>query len=473
MKDRNKAKKRIDFKSIKFKVWLSLMIFAVLIIGLLWVSQVIFLRYYTVRYKKNEFNKIAEELSSSYRGDYQGNYSRIANLNGCMVEVVLINNGDYFVDFSTNGLGYGSTGTTVLNKARFKNLLDALDEGTYFRKDSARSEYVFAEKLDDNSVLVLSQSTKVADSTVEILQTQMWIATITIIVLTFCISFIISANLSREISQLSEGAKKFANNDLTVEFSEKGSTEISEISSTLNYAVKEVSKVENLRRELIANVSHDLRTPLTLIKGYAEYMLDISGDNKEERDASLSIIIKETDRLSALVTDMLNLSKLEGGVEAEFDRVDISSLITDAVNSFSILNEKEGFDIRGDVKEGLFVYGDKQRLQTATYNLVGNAVNYTGEDKKVEVKLEEKDGKAVFSVSDSGEGISEENKALIWDRYYRAKEHKRNIAGSGLGLSIVKKVLELHNAEYGVDSEKGKGSRFWYALDLEEKEKEK
>lgn len=470
MKKDKSAKKRIDFKSIKFKVWLSLMIFAVLIIGLLWVSQVIFLRYYTVKYKQNEFEKIAKELSDSYQGDYKSNYSAIANLNGCMVEVVLINDGNYFVDYSTNGLGYGVTGSPVLNKARFKNLLDKVGDDSYFYKDPARSEYVFAKKLDDNSILVLSQSTKVADSTVSILQTQMWIATITIIVLTFCISFIISANLSREISQLSEGAKKFAENDLTVEFSEKGSTEIAEISSTLNYAVKEVSKVEELRRELIANVSHDLRTPLTLIKGYAEYMLDISGDNKEERDASLEIIIKETDRLSALVTDMLNLSKIEGNVDETFELVDLSSLVKDAVDSFSILNARDGFNVSGNIKEKLYVLGDKKRLQIATYNLIGNAVNYTGDDKKVEVKLEEIDGEAVFSVTDSGEGISEENKALIWDRYYRAKEHKRNIAGSGLGLSIVKKVLEAHNASYGVESEVGKGSKFWYALEIKGKE---
>ena len=465
--------KKIDFKSIKFKVWLTFMIFAALIIGLLWISQVIFLRYYTVRYKNNEFKKIAEDLKTSYEGDYENHYSRIANANGCMVEVILINDGDYQVEFSTNGLGFGTSGSKVMSPTRFKKLLDQIEGEPFFQKDPSRSEYVYAEYLNDNAVLILSQSTKVADSTVGILQTQMWIATITIIVLAFCVSFLMSSTLSKDISQLSAGAKKFAENDYNVVFPEKGATEIAEISSTLNYAVREVSKVEQLRRELIANVSHDLRTPLTLIRGYAELIRDISGDNKEDRDASLDIIIKESDRLTMLVSDMLNLSKLENNAdEVEFTSVDLSRLIRDAADSFSVLNQKEGFNVTCEADDGLIVSGDLTRLQVATYNLIANAVNYTGEDKKVEIKLKKEDGKAKFSVTDSGEGISEEKKEMIWQRYYRAKEHKRNIAGSGLGLSIVKKVLTMHNAEYGVDSVEGQGSTFWYALPIE-KEMEK
>jgi len=461
-----KKLKKIDFKSLKFKVWLTFVIFAVLIIGLLWISQVIFLSYYTDRYKRNEFTNITRELESAYSDNYSQEFSRIANKHGCMVEVITINDKEYLVEFSTNGLGYGISGEKIKNTAGFEKLLSSVD-GYYFNKDASKSTYVYAEYLKDDVLLVISQSTAVADSTVKILQTQMWIATITIIVLAICVSLIMSGTLSKDISQLSAGAKKFAENDLTVVFPEKGTTEIAEISSTLNYAVREVSKVEQLRRELIANVSHDLRTPLTLIKGYAELLRDISGDNKEKREQGLNVIIKESDRLTILVRDMLNLAKLEGKEqEIEKEKISISELIQNSAESFMVLNEKDGFNVSFTVEPDLYVLADQTRLQIATYNLIANAVNYTGEDKVVEINLKKDGDNALFSVRDTGQGISEENKELIWERYFRAKEHKRSVVGSGLGLSIVKTILDAHDAKYGVDSKINEGSTFWYSVPL-------
>lgn len=465
MKNRALYNKRIkiDFKSLKFKVWLTFILFSILIIGLLWISQVLFLQYYLNNYKENELKSIAQDIVNHY-GQEEA-YFKIANNAGCSVEFISKSDSGYLVNYTSNGLLLGGKNTQV-SREKVEEIISS-DSTESFRKDNSLNRFIYVKALDDDTLLIIGQSADLSNSTVRILQIQMIIATITIIALAFCISIIMSGILTRDTSKLSQSAKKLAQCDYDVVFDEKASTEISEIASTLNYATREMQKVEGLRRELIANVSHDLRTPLTLIKGYAELIKEVSGDNKEKRNEHLDVIIKETDRLTTLVKDMLNLSEIEGDKsEVVFSRINISELVKKVFESFSVLNEKENFNISCDIEEQLLVLGDETRLQLATYNLISNAVNYTGEDKKVVISLKLIEDKVRFSVTDSGEGISEEQKNQIWERYYRAKEHKRSVVGSGLGLSIVKNSLKLHNASFGVDNAVPKGSIFWYELPL-------
>ena len=226
-------------------------------------------------------------------------------------------------------------------------------------------------------------------------------------------------------------------------------------------------EAEKLRAEFIANVSHDLRTPLTMIKAYAEMIRDISGDNREKRNAHLRVIIQESDRLSELVSDLLDVSQLQAGALAYDPSVfDLTVLTKKVIGRLDLLCEKTGRKITVNTQEAVFVVGDIKKIQQVVYNLVTNALNYSGDSSMVDVLIEDiGDDKICFSVKDYGEGIAEEDLPNIWDRYYRVdKEHKRQIAGTGIGLSIVKSVLELHGTEYGVESTLGEGSRFWFIL---------
>ncbi|HEX3026915.1 MAG TPA: HAMP domain-containing sensor histidine kinase, partial [Clostridia bacterium] len=229
---------------------------------------------------------------------------------------------------------------------------------------------------------------------------------------------------------------------------------------------KELSKTEELRRELIANISHDLRTPLTMVKMYAELIRDVSGDKPEKRNAHTQVIIEESDRLSSLITEVLDLSKLQSGTaqisRKEFDLAEKSRVI---LNRFQALSERQGYVFSIDCDSDAWVNADEQKIEQVIYNLVSNAVNYTGEDKKVAIRVKKTGSKVRFSVSDTGKGIPKEECGQIWERYYKAKEtHKRAVVGTGLGLSIVKGILDAHNADYGVDSTVGTGSTFWFEL---------
>ena len=200
-------------------------------------------------------------------------------------------------------------------------------------------------------------------------------------------------------------------------------------------------------------------------------IIEISGDSPEKRNKHAQVIVDEADRLASLVNDVLDLSKMNSGIEnMKMQTVDMSSYVSEIMDRFTYYREEQGYVFVLDVDEGLYTRADELRVGQVLYNLIGNAVNYTGEDKRVYVRLKkETEHTFRFSVTDTGKGIKPEEIAGIWERYYRSSEtHKRPVRGTGLGLSIVKTILERHGFVYGVESEVGKGSTFYVIFPLAE-----
>lgn len=262
---------------------------------------------------------------------------------------------------------------------------------------------------------------------------------------------------------MNEEAKKLALGNYDVNFRGGEFRETAELGKTLNYAAKELSKLDTMQKELIANISHDLRTPLTMISGYSEVMRDIPNEMTPE---NIQIIIDETQQLTSLVNDMLDLSRLSGGKRDLKKTVfSLTDCVLQTVERFSHLKEKEGYTITFQQDGNVFVCADKVLILQVIYNLITNAINYSGKEKQVTISQSVSDGICRISVTDTGEGIPQEKLPFIWDRYYRASDfHKRGIIGTGLGLSIVKNALVMHGAQFGVSSKVGCGSTFWFEL---------
>ena len=293
-----------------------------------------------------------------------------------------------------------------------------------------------------------------------------------LVIFAMLMGFIMSRLISIPLKSMTASAKELAKGRYDVKFSGSGYREISELSETLNYAAEELAKNDHLQKELIANISHDLRTPLTMIKGYAEIMRDIPGENTPE---NIQAVIDETTRLAELVNDILDLSKIESGAgKFEAERFDFTEAVDEVLCRFEQMCSVGGFDIRFSYDRKVDVIADRSMILQVVYNLVSNAVNFSGEDKFVGVEqavFTGENGKKFvrISVEDHGEGIKKEDLSLIWDRYYKVEGvHKRATVGTGIGLSIVKKVLERHGAAYGVESTVGKGSTFWFDIPLAE-----
>ena len=290
-----------------------------------------------------------------------------------------------------------------------------------------------------------------------------WIA-LFVFVLTFAASSAISGVLTRPLDEISAKAQRLAKGEFEVDFhGEDYFEEMQGLSDSLNFAKDELSKADRMQKELLANVSHDFKTPLTMIKAYAEMLLEFAGEDKIKREKSAQIIIDEADRLASLVSDVLDLSKIRSGMQSlSLEPFDICAYCREILARFDYLSETQGYQFEAEIAQGLYTVADKQKIGQVLYNLIGNAVNYTGKNKKVRVVLKKEKGAIYFAVMDTGKGIKEEELSGIWDRYYRSSEaHKRPVQGTGLGLSIVKTILERHCFEYGVDSVVGVGSTFY------------
>ena len=303
------------------------------------------------------------------------------------------------------------------------------------------------------------------NTTVETLRAQLVIITVIMTAFSILLVLLLSSMISRPITRITKSAKQLATGDYGTQFTGGTYREVTELADTLNYASRELSKVEHLRQEFIANVSHDLRTPLTMITGYAEVMRDLPGENTPE---NVQIIIDEARRLTDLVNDLLNLSRLQSGAQTpEPEPLNLTKMIRGIMGRYAKLVLHDGYAITLEADGDAMVMADRLRMTQVLYNLINNAINYAGADRAVLVRQTIENGTVKVEVIDHGEGIPAESLPYVWDRYYKVdKNHRRSTVGAGLGLSIVKGVLEAHGAEYGVASTLGEGSDFWFRLPL-------
>jgi len=303
------------------------------------------------------------------------------------------------------------------------------------------------------------------NATVTTLRYQLYFISGIMILLAVCLALIIAKRVSKPIEEISQKAQTLAKGDYDTRFDGKGFFEIVALSDTLNTAAVELSRVEALRRELLANVSHDLRTPLSLIYSYAEMMNDFPGEITPEQTR---VIMDETRRLTALVNDVLDISQLENDMERlATTRFNLTLNIRETVERVQELLENENFDITFTHNNDVYVNADETKIGRVFYNLLINAVNYSGDSRNIGIMQSITENRVRISITDSGEGIAEDDLPFIWDRYFKSgKKHKRAVIGTGLGLFIVKKIIEIHGGEYGVTSKIGKGSTFWFQIEI-------
>ena len=344
--------------------------------------------------------------------------------------------------------------------------LESAEEGcsVVFSKNSTLT-YASGIRRRGNNYLVVNYSLSIFEGSMKLLLIYFILVGAAALLLTSLISYSISQKLSGGLRNLSSTAVKFAKGDFNVNFTNAEYQELADLSDTLNSVRDEVKKSTDFQREILANVTHDFKTPLTMIKAYASMIREISGDNPEKRDKHLQVIIDEADRLTGLVNDVLNVSKVSSKLdELNLKVFNLTEFLYGIINKFEYLQETQGFKFMVDIDANLYTRADEEKIGQVIYNLLGNAINYTGEDKTVFVSLKQElsEDRIRFSVRDTGRGISKEDLPEIWNRYYRVKEnHSRPVKGTGLGLNIVKIILQTHSFDFGADSELGKGSTFW------------
>ncbi|HEX2985218.1 MAG TPA: HAMP domain-containing sensor histidine kinase [Caproiciproducens sp.] len=473
-----KQKRWFNRVGIKWRIFACFAAFTLVILILLWVFQVMLLNSFYKFIKVNEIKASMQSIVNEINSDDLPDTLKSICQSKQISVVISADSGEKLYEEVSlpNNL---VERLTPLSLARIYALTQS-QGGTYleyFDRDEQQGEKLpprhgameaifYAQTVTKSDgtqiVILLNSAISPVDATVNTLRIQLACITIIMLILSLLLALFLARRISGPIVKINAAAKTLAQGNYNVKFEENGYKEISELGHTLNYAAVELSKTEALRRDLIANVSHDLRTPLTMITGYSEVMRDLPGENTPE---NVQIIIDEATRLTTLVNDMLDISKLQSGTQP-FNRTDFN--LTQSIRTILLRYSKlTDYNIGFTADEEVYVNADELKISQVVYNLVNNAITYTGSDKVVNIRQLTHDGKVRVEVQDTGEGIPEDKLSDIWDRYYKVdKAHKRAQIGTGLGLSIVKAILDMHGGAYGVQSQEGVGSVFWFELDI-------
>ena len=455
--------KKIKTRKLKYKTLFYLILFSVFILLLLWESQLLLSKLLYERYQINDVNKIVKNIDKTSPDRLNDYLKDVVYNNAVCIE---------YIDGTSVKLYNDATPGCLLGRSK---KLDSYKQELFSSGDRIKGikisnvDYdgdglLYKIKVDNGFVFVFAMLKNV-NKNYSMVKEQLIYITIVVIIFAVIISLYLSKLITDPIVEITDKSKQLAAGNYNVKFEKNGIKEIDELADTLNYLESEVTKTDEYRRDLMANVSHDLKTPLTMIKAYAEMVRDITYKDKDKREENLNVIIAETDRLNALVGDILTLSKVQANSDTlEIETFDLHDEIIELLKRYDYLKE-DGYEIEAIMPDSIKVRADKNKINQVIYNLVNNAINYTGDDKKVTIKVTANKKEYLVEVIDTGKGIEKENIEHIWDRYYKSeKNHKRNVVGTGLGLSIVKNILEEHDIPYGVNSVLGKGTTFYFKI---------
>lgn len=380
----------------------------------------------------------------------------------------------------------------LLNQAqKGGKVLDSTDNYQLMRSQDPwnQSEYIeMWGQLDDNvNFLIRSPVESIRESVALSNRFLIYVGMGTLII---CIGLVwyFSRRITKPIQELAELSDHMANLDFEAKYTSGGNNEIGELgdnfnrmsqklekaiselkqaNNSLQQDIEQKEKMEQMRTEFMGNVSHELKTPIALIQGYAEGLKEGVNDDPESRDFYCDVIMDEAGKMNRMVKNLMTLNQLEfGNDKVEFERFNLTELIGGVLQSMDILSQQKDVKLIFREENPVYVWGDEFKIEQVVRNYVSNAYNHVNEEKIIEVKILQEDGLAKVTVFNTGKPIPEEDVPRIWDKFYKVdKAHTREYGGNGIGLSIVKAIMESMHQQYGVKNYDN-GVEFWFTLDV-------
>jgi len=440
-------------KKIGFKLFFGFLCMAIITISLLWLIQAVFLKDSYLNQRIDSISAALESAASDESIDYAGLEAE-QNISLLAVD-------------SGGSLLYMSDGLPMRGQLQ-KQISTLLAEGgdgqvEFLQTESGDERYAMIRKQLAQDVYVFAVFSMVdVNEASRLLLQQLWIVTAVLAAASVLLAMVLSRMFAKPITDVTYVARRLAEGKTDVALPVKTKDEIGQLTQALNELGEELGKTESLRRELIANVSHELRSPLAVIQGYAETVRDVTWPDEEKRTAQLTMISDEAARLSRIVTDILDYSRMQAGVDpvvtVEFE---LRPVLEDMAGRYEVAAKEKQIRLVLDCDD-VVVRFDRGKLLQVLSNLLSNAVHHAPEKSEVTIRAEQTEGRVRISVGNAGTPIPSEELDRIWERYHRVPQTQGNKAvGTGLGLSIVKSILELHNVPFGVTSDT-KGTVFWF-----------
>ena len=491
------AKKRAPFISIRWQLMFFIGAMTLLTVGLIWgIITYALAPKYNATIRQNLIDKASaitaifdqtdSEISSRDFGVLQLDNDFWTAL-GQTFSDKKINMDGYCVDFSdstlrclkayesmfpcllheSSGSFSGEFGYNLNTRQLITFRQELFEEGSLYKIvqiGSTRQMLVGQLSADGKYGIIVSTGMAQIATAAEVLRSILWPVALILLVLDLLFAMLFSRWFTRPVQQLSSGAKEIAAGNYDIQLPVVHHDEIGQLAEDFNHMAAEVKRSAQLEKDILANVSHDLRTPLTLIKGYAETVRDLTGTDAEKRTEQCNIIVDETDRLSALVNSVMELSKVQSGAEKpNLIDFDMGELCFEVAGRYDALCDQNHWHLELQADEAAPVRADPAMMERVLHNLLGNAFHHIGADGQVMLwVLPQADGCRV-EIEDHGPGIPPEDLPYIFDRYYRARQDSGKV-GTGLGLSITKAILQQHGFAFGVNSAVGQGSTFWFVM---------
>lgn len=454
------------------------MLLTIAILIMLWVFQIAFLTPYYRNMKINDVRSVSFALEQAFLNDTLNEtlVPIVVNNNVC-VSVIRENTQVFFMDaIGVNCMLNRSNQIEpnfINNVIRDVRILTGTEfTRTYNPIGYEREMLILGRNTvvnDENITFLVNSPIDSTESTIVILRDQFVYVTIAVFILSSLVALWIASLLSKPIVEMVKEANKFASMDFKFEFQTTPYREFNELAEALNFAKDQLLSIDQLRKDMIANVSHDIKTPLTTIKAYTELLQEFSKENPQKRKEHLAIIHREVNHLALLVSDMLLLTQYDSpNLIIKLKSVHVKSWIKYIVSLFEHSISTLGVKFTINVDEALIIMIDEIKVGQVLFNFINNAINHVGEDKQVIINAYKHKGKVRVEVVDHGTGILSDELPNIWDRYYRIdKNFARNQQGTGLGLSIAKSICLAHKLRFGVTSVIGQGSVFFFDCEEE------
>lgn len=475
---------KLDRHGLRFRFWLIFFLFALGITVFIGALQTGLIRPYyrnsKIQAVKLVTSEIEKDLISTHisDNDIEDALKQTVNNNAC---VVIFNNEGHII-YSADSIGascmfnepYSDHIQNLFNIESIKQVINnnQIEYNENVVNPKTNQDMIIYGRLIkgdlENYYIFVNSALDPVDSVVSFFTRQYVVYTIAAIAIASFLAIYIANKVSKPIITMNKEARKLANADYSAEFDGGNFTETNQLAESLNNANDQLSKIDELRRDLLANVSHDIKTPITNIKAYAEMIRDISGDKPEKREKHLDVIIKETDYMDRLVKDLTEVSMMESGnIKLNKENFNLANKIYEVRDVLKPLLEEAHVDLIINTNDDVTIYADEVKIGQVLANYITNAIKFTPNGGKIIINvIEDEDRETVrFEVKDFGSGIPKEEQATIWDRYQKSSStFSRSQTSTGLGLSIVKGIADAHNATIGVDSEVGKGSTFYFEL---------
>jgi len=445
-----------DLKGIRKKLFISYLSIGMVVLLLFWLTQVVFINRIYEYYKVNQLKSYSEQIVQAINNNNEMLISELIDKSNARVIAITEND----IVIAGNNRGHGMRGLGIpeilLRPTNTTRVVKYEHPFLHIEYLSIVRPFLYNGK---PAILIMSLPEASINDSVNLFKEVFWWIFALTIVSTLVVSNYMSKKFTRPIQILKNAAHEIASGNLNVKINYKEEDELGELAKSMNTMVKQLSITDKFRKDLIANISHDLKTPLGLIRGYSEMLLDYYGEDKEKREKYLNTVIKETERMSKLVDDVLQLSKLQSGmVEVKEETIDLEKLIFEILDIFEIQILEKNIEVRLENLK-VKVVADREMIKRAIINIISNAIASMENGGTLSITAELQDKDVLIKISDTGCGIPEKDLEHIFDRFY-----KGNKSGTGLGLAIVKEILTLHQSDFGIRSKEGEGTTFYFTL---------